>query len=99
MPSDTTNLLHLHNPQPGDYWHEMLSPVARVIMVDDYRVLVQRLAGRAGTEITDNDPKPVVMTHKELAKWLTYDSIPNKTWADVVPRRVVSIQKPTEGQS
>jgi hypothetical protein len=82
-----TSILHADNPCIGDYWHEMFNPVARVLMVDDQHVLIQDLAGCAGKTIEITDPKPKVMTRRRFAKWLRYDSIPDKTWADVSPRK------------
>lgn len=84
---DFLNDLHAGCPRKGDYWHEMICPIARVLMVDDEYVLVQKLAGRDGTTVTAEDPKPTVMTRRRFSKWLRYDSkeMAHKTWADVMP--------------
>jgi len=73
------NIEHADNPVTGDYWHEMFCPIARIHKVTATHVLVEKLT------------KPVVeqsrfnMTRSEFARWIRYDSIPNKTWADVSP--------------
>lgn len=77
---------HLHHPEPGDYWHEMYAPVARILQAKDGRVLVQKVSRMGGQEINDFDPKPRVMTVRSFAKWLSYSSIPG-TWASVMPRK------------
>lgn len=80
------DLRHARHPRVGDYWFEMMSPMARVLMVDSHRVLVQKLAGYGGREIKATDPKPVVMSRRAFQKWLSYESIPG-TWAHVVPEK------------
>jgi hypothetical protein len=79
------NIYHAESPKPGDYWHECYTPIARVLMVDDERVLVQKLSGKGGCEVLDDDPKPTIMTRRRFAKWLRYSTMPDKTWADVIP--------------
>ena len=91
---DALNLAHADHPLPGDYWHEMFCPIARVIMVDDERVLVQKVAGYAGHEVSDTDPKPTIMSRRRFAKWLRYSTLADKTWADVSPRRRPSSEIP-----
>lgn len=81
------NIQYADNPTVGDYWDEMHSPIARVLMVNDKLVLVQKLAGLGGHTIDDANPTPVMMTRKEFGRWLRYDSIPDKTWACVTPGR------------
>ena len=78
--------IHLLHPLPGDYWHDMCACVARVLKADKDRVLIQKLTGMQGKEISDFDPKPRVMSKKSFAKWLSYNSIPG-TWAHVIPER------------
>ena len=65
--------------------HEMYCPVARVLMVSDDYVCVQKLSGYGGRIVSITDPEPTVMTRRRFSKWLRYDSMPGKTWADVMP--------------
>lgn len=82
------NLHHTDNPEVGDYWEEMIVPIARVVAVTPRGILVQKLGGLyGGKEISDTEPRPEFMTRAEFAAWLRYSSIPNKTWADVHPRQ------------
>lgn len=84
---DALNQRCLDRPKPGDYWHEMYVPVARVLDADQDRVLLQKLSGRAGTEISKTDPKPRIMTITAFRRWLSYNSIPG-TWAHVIPEHL-----------
>lgn len=72
MRSHETNMKCLASPVPGDYWHEMFLPVAKVLEVDSQYVLLDKFRGR-----------PVRMTRASFSKWLRYSTIPEKTWADV----------------
>lgn len=81
------NKAHSDNPKVGDYWDEMFAPIARVLMVSDELVCIQKLSGC--TEMTTTEPKPHVMSRRAFKKWLRYDSasMADKTWADVSPER------------
>jgi hypothetical protein len=81
------NIKHADNPCVGDYWHEMFTAIARILKVDDDNVTLQHLPLYVGKEITDTDPIPKLMSRAEFAKWIRYSSMPDKTWADVVPER------------
>lgn len=83
---DKTNLQHADNPEVGDYWSEMFLPVARVLQVEQTWVLVQKLTGQEGKAADAANPTPEVMTREAFAKWIRYETIPDKTWADVRPR-------------
>lgn len=82
---DALNRKHAEHPEPGDFWDEMFVPIARVLMVSDSLVCFQRLNGCR--EMTETSPKPHVMSRRAFNKWLRYDTIRDKTWADVSPRR------------
>ena len=79
---------HLTNPMPGDYWHEMYCPIARILHVRGAYIMLQKLSGMAGKEINKDDPKPELMTMAEFKKWISYDSMPDKTWCHVIPERM-----------
>jgi hypothetical protein len=76
----------------GDYWHEMFTAIARILKVDADYVTLQHLPLYIGKEITDTNPKPDLMSRSEFAKWIRYVSIPDKTWADVVPERFPPVE-------
>lgn len=79
--------IHLKHPQPGDYWHEMYCPIARVLTTEGDWVVLQKVTGLGGQEISETDPKPRLMKLSAFKKWLSYDSMPDKTWASVMPQR------------
>jgi hypothetical protein len=81
------NIEHADNPRVGDYWHEMFTPICRVMIVTDTDVLVQKFTGHAGEEITDTHPPPELMPRSVFAAWLRYDTMSDKTWVDVVPEK------------
>ena len=86
------NMAHLDNPMPGDYWHEMFSPVALVITVVEGFVIFKKLCGGGLKELPDGKLsaegiEPIAWTLKEFRKYMTYSSMSDKTWADVMPQR------------
>jgi len=81
------NKMHVLHPKPGDYWHEMYCPVARVLDATDGWVIVQKVGGMGGKEISDTDPKPCAMKLSAFKRWLSYNTIKDQTWAHVIPKR------------
>ena len=81
------NKMHLLHPKPGDYWHEMYCPVARVLDATDGWVIVQKVSGMGGKEISDTEPKPRAMKISAFKKWLSYGYNLPGTWAHVIPGR------------
>ncbi len=84
------NRKHSEFPEVGDFWDEMFLPIAIVRMVDEHHVAVQRnfRGGKDGRiTVTSTDPAPDLMLRADFCAWLRYDTIPDKTWADVSPRR------------
>src|SRR6266704_745027 len=78
--------IHLLHPMCGDYWHDMYAPVARILDVGQDWIVLQKVSGLGGKEITETDPKPCVMKKSAFKKWLSYNSIPG-TWASVIPEK------------
>lgn len=80
---------HLADPEVGDYWHDMFSPVC---------VVVGRREGAAvvceHTKVTDPDhwtwdlSRLRWVTLAEFARWLTFqgESMAGRTWCHVLPR-------------
>lgn len=88
------NQQHVKVPQPGDYWHEMFCPTARVLGATDSHVIVQNIIGMAGKEIDDENPQPKTMTLAAFKKWLSYSSMPDKTYCSVIPRHIPPEPRP-----
>lgn len=81
------NERHAKIPGPGDYWHEMLSPVCVVIARVAGYVLVCRKTKSAGNDCWTWDLRESVlevMRLDEFRKSLSYGTIPGY-WAWVVP--------------
>lgn len=81
------NRAHRDNPEPGDYWNEMFSPVALVLKVDGQLVTMLKHTKPTdpGHWTWDTD-KVTVMTKRQFGKWISYDTIPDKTWCYVFPK-------------
>jgi hypothetical protein len=78
---------HLKYPKPGDYWHEMYCPIARILGIFNGQIVLQKVSGMQGKEISDTEPSPEVMSVADFKKWVSYDSMPDKTWCNVIPER------------
>lgn len=82
------NLRHADSPQPGDYWHEMFSPTCLVIAVSNFSVsLLKSVVEVDKDHWTFDVSKVTTMGRREFRKWLCYETIPNKTVGDVIPKR------------
>lgn len=80
------NLGHATNPGPGDYWHEMATPVCVVLGVCAGMVIIcdttqMTVPGRWTWDLAHRR----AMSLSEFRSWLEYDSLPSKFWADVQP--------------
>ena len=81
-----TNMEHLENPEPGDYWHEMLTPICVVLGVTPTEVLIcKEREYLPGDRWTWDLGKIVKMSKEDFRKWLTYDTDCSKTWCRVRP--------------
>jgi hypothetical protein len=82
---NAVNEKHCANPEPGDYWNEMMCPYFVVLSRIGNHVIVYQKRKDAGpnhwTWDTDN---PEMMSLDQLRKKVTYDSIPGFV-ADVFP--------------
>jgi hypothetical protein len=81
------NIKHADNPCVGVFWHEMLTPIVRILKGDADNIILQHLPNYAGKEFSDTDPEPVLMPRTKFAQWIRYSSMSNNTWADVVPEK------------
>lgn len=79
----------VRNPQVGDFWHEMLAPIAVVVArPNDKTVLFCRKTMDADEgHWTWDLAKSESMTLDEFKTFLSYGSIPG-CWADVVPKKM-----------
>ena len=94
MRDQALNDKHARDPQPGDFWHEMLSPIARVLCTVRGLVIFQKMTGMGGKEFSDMDPPPTAMSKDDFNRWLRYDTMSGKTWCDVVPNRYPPDEQP-----
>lgn len=77
---------HLNNPKVGDYWHEMLMPVAIVIDVNDDEITICGRIKDTGEGCWTWDQNFIkIITKKEMREYFSYDTIPNKTWCRCIP--------------
>lgn len=87
--ADRLNARHLADPQPGDYWNEMFSPICVVVERSRSAVIICK-----ATKQTDPDhwtwdlAKLEAMTLPAFAEWLSFKSegFRDFTWCRVVPR-------------
>ena len=81
------NQKHKLEPQRGDYWNEMCCPVCVVIQCIGNNVVFCKTKKDCGNNMWQWDMdcleiKPI----SQFAEWLSYDSMPDKTWCDVIPQ-------------
>lgn len=80
------NQKHVIDPQRGDYWNEMLVGTCVVLSRVGDRVIVCKIKKPVDNNHWTWDLDQIEMMKIEQFKdWLTYDSISNKTWANVCP--------------
>lgn len=87
-PDEEVNRVHCEKPEPGDYWHEMFSPVALVLAVSAYHVAFLKHTNNDKDGWTWDTSKVDAMTPAEFAKFLKYGGsgpLSQKTCGDVVP--------------
>jgi hypothetical protein len=84
---DALNRRCARNPEPGDYWQEMLMPICVVLAVTGDKVDLCKTIKqtRGGTAWTWDLAQRQEMTRAEFDEWLSYDSI-DGYWADVSPQ-------------
>lgn len=87
MRDQELNEKHATNPMPGDYWHEMFTPIAVVLDVVGDTVVFCRNTESSGTnhwrwnhKLSERLPKAT------FAHLFRYETMPDKFHADVVPQ-------------
>ena len=89
MRDHETNEKHAIGPEPGDFWHEMFSPILVVLEVTPDTVVFCRRQEQVGRDrwrwnatLTERLPRD------EFSKLLRYQSqaMKHKFYADVIPR-------------
>lgn len=78
------NLKHLHNPEPGDYWHEMFCPVIVVIDVDLEKDAVYVIDAR-GKQSIDSDTDVILVDKEDFISVNSYKHRQDTTPSDVSP--------------
>jgi hypothetical protein len=83
---DLQDMEHAKNPQPGDWWHEMFSPVCVVLAVAAGLVIYcdktkSTSKDRWTWDLTVRKSK----TLQEFHDWLQYNTIPDRYMASVEP--------------
>ena len=93
MFNDETNLEHATNPQPGDYWSEMIIPICVVIATMGNLVIYcsTKKDSEDGKGQTWDLEKLQSKTRDEFKKWVCYGSeaMSHKTWCDVRPNEMM----------
>jgi hypothetical protein len=84
-PNRELNEKHSADPQPGDYWSEMLCPMLVVVgtFMGHVAVIKKRIYDDGGRWTWDLSAVEL-MKKDEFAKWPRYSSI-DGFWADVSP--------------
>jgi hypothetical protein len=93
-PNNETNIKHALNPEPGDYWHEMFTPIMVVLDVTSMHVVICD-----GTKPADKDrwswdyKKIKCLTRKEFNMKPRYDSpkLIDHFHCDVMPNAHVDV--------
>lgn len=79
---------HLRNPRPGDYWHEMYVPICVVLEVGtDVVTLCKSTKEVDSGHWTWNLGERAFIARSAFRRWLSYESIPDKTWCHVLPEQ------------
>ena len=81
---EARNLARLLTPKAGDYWREMFTPVAIVISCSDSAVTLCRKKVYPDCNHWAWDANAIEsVSRSEFSRMFRYDTIPDKTWADV----------------
>lgn len=83
---------HANSPEPGDYWHEMFTPVLVVLDVGERSVVICDKVKAVDEDGWTWDLSQVTaVPKKEFGDRLRYksDAMKHKTWATVVPRHLM----------
>jgi hypothetical protein len=98
-PNRELNEKHSADPQPGDYWSEMLCPMMVVVGTFCGHVAVIKKTISAGADRWTWDLSAVeIMKRDEFSKWPRYESI-DGFWADVDPGRHIWVTQALESRS
>ncbi len=90
------NKEHRIRPQPGDYWHDMYSPILLVVWQDGEHVeylenIVHYVNVYDGWKWNVDLP-PTRSTYEDFAKRILYsiqsEALKDLTWCDVIPDRM-----------
>ena len=89
MRDQAANIRHRQLPEVGDYWHEMLTPILVVVAALPRHVVVCREKKSVSAERwTWALDKLEIFSRPDFSKYLTYKTMPDKTWCDVLPRHM-----------
>jgi hypothetical protein len=80
--SPDVNAKHACDPQPGDFWHEMLCAICLVVAREGDQVCVCRKKQHDGAHYWFVDPEWLAVA--DFARWLSYRT-KDGFWADCVP--------------
>lgn len=86
MSDKALNKKHLNNPKEGDYWQEMCCGICVVLKVMNNTLIICKTKKEVSTSHWTWDLDNVeLISKKKFKEWLTYDTISDKTWCDVMP--------------
>jgi len=72
-----------NDPQPGDYWSEMCSPICVVVhRLKNTVIICKERVGVDDTHWTWDLDKTEAMRVDEFKQWLSYKSMPDKLYAE-----------------
>ncbi len=94
------NTKHAKNPQPGDYWHEMLCPILVVLKATKFQVWVcEERKDTSDGYWTWDLIQTKILTRKTFEANLKYDTIDDKHWCSVIPKNQMWAVKEYEKMS
>jgi hypothetical protein len=80
------NKQHVADPQPGDYWHEMFTPVCLVLDASKFHVALLCDAKHVSGGWNWDTSKVTVLSRAAFVAKLMYEQqVDQGTWCDVVP--------------
>lgn len=89
---------HLESPQPGDYWHDMYSPVCVVLgVLHGAVVFIEKTVESGDGWFWDLESRSC-KTLPEFSEWLRYTTN-DRTWAIVIPGGHISVLQMIEMDS
>lgn len=86
--NDELNLKHRDNPIPGDVWEEIFNLILVVVHVDNEVVVICKSKSDIDKDSWTWDlSKLDTLSRTDFSKYVTYSSMANKTWCNVLPSR------------